>query len=261
MRILFSWFILFIVLILSHTPVFAQKKQLVVGMELAYPPFEMTDQNGKPSGISVDMAFAIGAYLNREVVIENMAFDGLIPALRTGKIDIILSSMTATKERSEVIAFSEPYLTTGLCLLLNASNVSNSLADVDRPGATIAVKKGTTGHLYAAQNLQHAKLLVFDKEATAVLEVIQGKVDAFIYDQMSIYSHWQRNQATTRALLEPFQKEHWAIGVRKGDEDLLGSINRALLHLQQNGFFETLGDTYLAEQKKAFRTLGYGFYF
>ncbi|WP_027390140.1 transporter substrate-binding domain-containing protein [Chrysiogenes arsenatis] len=261
MRLILSGLLVFILLLTLATSVSAQSPKLIVGMELAYPPFEMTDQNGKPSGISVDMAYAIGAYLNREVVIQNVAFDGLIPALRTGKIDIILSSMTATKERAQVIAFSEPYLTTGLCLLLNLSSTAHSLADVDRPGATIAVKKGTTGHVYATQNVKHATLLVLDKEATAVLEVIQGKVDAFVYDQMSIYSHWQRNKETTRAILKPFQQEQWAIGVKKGNEELLAAINHALAHLQHSGLFEALGDTYLAEQKKAFKALGYGFYF
>jgi polar amino acid transport system substrate-binding protein len=69
---------------------FAQKA-LVVGMELAYPPFESTDKYGKPIGLSVDMAHDLGVFLGREIVIENMSYGGLIPALRTGKIDIILS--------------------------------------------------------------------------------------------------------------------------------------------------------------------------
>lgn len=72
-------------------------------MELAYPPFETTDENGDPAGISVEMAYALGEYLDRPVRIENMAWSGLIPALTTGKIDIILSSMTITEERAMAI--------------------------------------------------------------------------------------------------------------------------------------------------------------
>jgi len=58
-----------------------------VGMELAYPPFEMTDPQGRPTGVSVKLAEALGQHLGRDVVIENIAFDGLIPTLKTGKID------------------------------------------------------------------------------------------------------------------------------------------------------------------------------
>ncbi|MFM7108883.1 MAG: transporter substrate-binding domain-containing protein, partial [Planctomycetaceae bacterium] len=95
---------------------------LRLGMELSYPPFEMTDRDGRPAGVSVRLAEALGKHLGREVVIENVAFDGLIPALKTGKIDCIISSMTATPERARSIAFSAPYLRTGLALLVAAKS-------------------------------------------------------------------------------------------------------------------------------------------
>ncbi len=66
-------------------------RRLVVGMELGYPPFEMMDEKGRPAGVSVDLARALADGLQRDLVIENIAFDGLIPALKTGKIDLILS--------------------------------------------------------------------------------------------------------------------------------------------------------------------------
>ena len=129
---------------------------LIVGMELAYPPFEMTDAAGKPSGISVDLATDLGKYLGRPVVIENTAFDGLIPALKTGKVDLVISSMTATAERAQSIDFSDPYLSTGLCLLLRKDSSARGIDELDRAGVKVAVKKGTTGHLYAAGKLRKA---------------------------------------------------------------------------------------------------------
>nr|HPJ22259.1 transporter substrate-binding domain-containing protein [Clostridia bacterium] len=83
--------------------------ELVVGMELAYPPFETTDENNNPDGISVKMAQALGEYLGRPVRIENMEWTGLIPALTTGKVDIVISSMTITEERQKTVNFSIPY--------------------------------------------------------------------------------------------------------------------------------------------------------
>lgn len=238
----------------------AEKDTLVVGMELAYPPFEMTDTGGRPAGVSVDLARELGKSLGKRVVIENIAFDGLIPALKTGKIDLIISSMTATEERARSIDFSDPYLSTGLCLLVNKSFPGSGIAELDQPGRTVAVKKGTTGHTYGAKNIKKARLLVLDKESAAVLEVVQGKADAFIYDQMSTYQNWQRNQATTRAILEPFQKESWAVGIRKGNDSLKTKVNLFLKEFRARGGFERLGDTYLKDQKKAFKKLGYPFY-
>jgi len=234
---------------------------LTVGMELAYPPFEMTDEQGTPKGISVDLAHELGKSLNRKIVIQNMAFDGLIPALKSGKIDLIISSMTITDERKQSVDFSDPYLSTGLCLLVGKKSPITSIADLDKPGITIAVKKGTTGHIYANKNIRHARVLVLDKEAAAVLEVVQGKADAFIYDQMSTYQNWKKHQDTTRALLQPFQQEKWGIALRKGDTQLKEQINRFLKSFRAQGGFERLGDTYLKEQKETFKELKYPFYF
>jgi len=239
----------------------ARVEPLIIGMELAYPPFEMTDSNGSPTGVSVDMAHALGAYLNRPVRIENIPFDGLIPALKTGKIDLIISSMTATPQRRQSIDFSDPYLKTGLCLLVGVHSDIHSISDADKPGRTIAVKKGTTGHAYAAAHIRNATVLVLDKEAACVLEVVQGKADAFIYDQMSVYKNWRRYPDRTKALLEPFQEESWAIGLRKGNERLGDRVNRFLAHFKKNGGFDRLADKYLSEQKEAFRRMGFPFYF
>ena len=234
---------------------------LIVGMELAYPPFEMTDERGSPTGVSVDLARAMGQYLGQEVEIQNLPFDGLIPALKTGKAHLIISSMTATAERAQSIDFSEPYVKTGLCLLLGKNSTIQSIQDADQPGKVLAVKQGTTGHTHAVEKIKNAKVLVLDQESACVLEVVQGKADAFIYDQMSTFKNWQRNPQTTRALLKPFQEESWAIGIRKGNTELREKVNAFLKEFRSKGGFEELGDRYLKEQKEAFRSMGYPFYF
>src|ERR1035437_758574 len=237
------------------------RQPLIVGMELNYPPFEMIDAQGRPAGISVDLAKALGQQLQREVRIENIPFDGLIPALKTGKIDLIISSMTATPERAQSIAFSEPYLRTGLCLLVNRHANLHSLEQADQAGCTIVVKQGTTGQLYARAHLQRARVLVLEKEDACVLEVVQGKAQAFIYDQMSVFQHWQRNPETTEALLKPFKEEDWAIGLRQGDQALRTQVNAFLTAYRAEGGFQRLGDNYLKDQKAAFQKLGVPFAF
>jgi polar amino acid transport system substrate-binding protein len=238
-----------------------EHKQLIVGMELAYPPFEMVETNGRPAGVSVDLANALGKYLGRDVEIENIPFDGLIPSLQTHKIDLIISSMTATAERAKTIDFSDAYLKTGLCLLVGKNSAIQSIEDADKQGKTIVVKKGTTGNIYASDKIKGAKVLVLDKEDACVLEVVQGKADAFIYDQISTYENWRRNQDTTRPILKPFQEESWAVGLRKGDTELREQVNGFLKDYRAKKGFEELGDRYLKDQKEAFRKLGYPFYF
>lgn len=236
-------------------------KGIVVGMELSYPPFEMTDKEGRPSGVSVDLAYALSAFLKEEIKIENISFDGLIPALKTQKIDLIISSMTATPERSKSVAFSDPYLKTGLAILLGKTSKVNTVQDLNENGLTVTVKKGSTGHLYAKDYLKKSKLIVLDKESSCVLEVTQGKADAFIYDSMSIYQHHKKHPALTRAILKPFKDESWAIALRKNDLKLLEQVNIFLKKFKEEGGLDKLGDKYFHEQKKEFKSLHIPFYF
>ena len=248
-------------LLLLPAVVAAAEPPLRVGMELSYPPFEMTDPQGRPTGVSVRLAEALGRHLGREVVIENIAFDGLITALKAGKIDCVISSLTATPERRKSIAFSEPYVKTGLALLVATASPVRSAADLDAPGRVGAVKKGTTGHQYAATSLKRARVLVLDKESAAVLEVAQGKADAFIYDSLSVFQNHRRHPEQTRAILEPFREETWAIGLRPGDDELRRRVNEFLEAFRAAGGFERLGDEFLAEEKAFFKARGLPFYF
>lgn len=254
-----SWPLLVVVML--GTAVATAAEPLRVGMELSYPPFEMTDPTGRPTGVSVRLAEALAENLGRELVIENVAFDGLIPALKTGKIDCIISSMTATPERARSIAFSEPYLKTGLALLVGVKSPVHSAADLDAPGRVVAVKKGTTGHQHAATALKRARVLVLDKESAAVMEVAQGKADAFIYDSLSVSRSHARHPDTTRPLLRPFREETWAVGLRRGDDALERQVNEFLERFRAGGGFEKLGDEFLADEKAFFEKEGIPFVF
>ena len=236
-------------------------KPLRVGMDMSYPPFETRDTNGEPSGVSVDLARALGENLGRPVQFENMPFSGLVVALKTGRIDVIISSMTATEEGGRSVEFSEPYVRTGLCLLLGAKSDVRGIADLDADGKKIAVVRGTTGQLWAKANLKKAAVLDLEKETACVLEVTQGKAEAFIYDQMSTLRNWQANPDTTRALLKPFREESWAIAMQKGDTEMQAKVNAFLARFRADGGFERLGEKWLKEQRATFAKLGVPFVF
>ena len=210
------------------------KDTLVVAMELAYPPFETKDADGNPSGVSVDFAKAFGEYIGKDVVIENIAWDGLIPALQTGKADMVMSSMTITDERKEKVDFSEPYANALLALLTNKDSSITSIKDMN-----------VEGH-----------------ESACVTEVAQGKADGFIYDQLTIYRNWQANLDTTGAVFIPFQEaDQWGIAVQKGNTELLDELNEFIEKYTAEGGFDELTDKYLADEKKAFEELGFKWFF
>lgn len=239
-----------------------QKKVLKVGMELAYPPFEMSEKDGTPSGVSVDFAKALGKYLDREVVIENIAWDGLIPSLKTGKVDLIISSMTITEERKKSIDFSIPYAQSSLAVLANKDSAIASIDDLNVAGKKVAVKKGSTGHIYAKDNLSNAEILVFDKEAACVLEVVQGKADGFIYDQLTIYKNYAKNMDTTVPLLKSFQKdfEYWGVAIKQNNP-LKKDVDAFIAQAKKDGTFDTFANKYLTDAKKTFDELNIPFFF
>jgi polar amino acid transport system substrate-binding protein len=234
-------------------------KPLVVGMDLSYPPFETIDQSGKPVGVSVDLAQALADSMGRPLVIENIPFVGLIPSLQAGRLDCVISSMTVTEERKMSVSFSDPYLKTGLGVLVSAGSGLKDLEDA--PTRTYVVRQGTTGEVWARKNLNQAKILAVDKENAAVLEVIQNKVDGFIYDQMSVWTNWTNHSEKTVALLKPLQVEEWAVAVKRGDVEMVDAINSFLTKFRVEGGFNTLSEKYLSKQKEAFENQGVTFVF
>lgn len=223
---------------------------LRVGMDLSYPPFEMQDKSGKPDGVSVKIAEALATQLGRPLKIVPMDFSGLIPALKTGNIDLILSSMTATADRRESIDFSAPYAFTGLALLVHKDSPIESVEDLKTSGRLITAKAGTTGETWAIANLPDAKRVIFQDQTACVLEVAQGRADAFIYDQLSIFKYAEENTATTRGLLDPFVEESWAIGIARGKPELLQQVNEFLDRFRADDGFEKLGEQYLQDEKR-----------
>ena len=230
--------------------------ELVIGMELSYQPFEMLDEQGKPSGIGVDIARELAASLHKELRIENIAFDGLITALKTGRIDLIISSMTVNDERKQSIDFSDPYVSNGLAILASAKSDIQGITDVDKPGRTVMAKSATTGYEYALAHFKNATVRTLGEEANCALEVSQGKADAFLYDQIAIYRLHQKFPDTTRALLEPFQQESWAIGIQKGRDELRQGVNGFLAGFKARGGMDQLLQKYIGADPATLKQMG-----
>jgi len=264
MKRFLSVLLVFVLLLGAVASAGCQKKsdKLIIGMELAYPPFETKDNAGDPTGVSVDLAKAIGEHIGREVEIVDTAWDGLIPSLLTGKIDMIISSMTITEKRKEEVNFSDPYANAYLAILANKDSGITSIDDLNQPGRKIAVKTGSTGFLFAQDNLVNAEIIALADESACVMEVSQGKADGFLYDQLTIYRNNLNNPDTTTAIFIPFQNvEHWGIAISKENPELLAQVNEFLKEFRLDGGFDTLTEKYLKGEKAAFDQFGFQWFF
>ena len=113
--------------------------------------------------------------------------------------------------------------------------------------------------VHADANLPQAKKSVFEEQTACVQEVSQGRADAFIYDQLSIFGYAQANRDTTEGLLRPFVEESWAIGVAKGNDALRQQVNQFLVAFRANKGFESLAERYLKDEKRLLDEMGIPF--
>ena len=239
----------------------SRSNKLIIGTDATYPPFEFVDETGQISGVDIEVGREIGKALGREVEFRNINFDGLVTALRTGSIDLVISAMTATPERRKSIDFSEPYVKTGLAVLVANNSTIQSAADLQAPGRKIVVRLGTTGEGWARANLKDAKIIALDADVSCVMEVVNASVDAWIYDQLSIMNYHAKYSGKTRALLAPLREEVWAVGLKQGNDELKTKVNEVLVRMRSDGSFAKLAERYMAKEKAMMTAQGLPFVF
>lgn len=237
------------------------ERKLVIGMDATYPPFEYVNERGEFTGVSVDLGKAIGEHLGKKVEFRNINFDGLIAALKSGSVDIVISSVTASEERRKSVDFSEPYVKTGLAMLLWKNSPVQKIEDLNDPARKVVVRLGTTGEQYVRQYLPKAQVIALDGDTACVMEVVKGGVDAWIYDQLSLMNYHARHPEATRVLLKPLREEVWAVALRQDEPELKAKINECIAKLRRDGTFSKLGDKHLAKEKKMMDEQGIPFVF
>ena len=220
-----------------------KRGSLRVGLEPGYMPFELTNKKGEIIGFDVDMAKRMAKAMDVELELVSTAWDGIIPALLTKKFDIIMSGMTLTQQRNMQINFASPYIVIGQTILLRkelAGEVEN-YQDLNDPKYTLGSKLGTTGEQATKRMIPRAKYISYETEQEGILELVNGKIDAFIYDlPYNAAAFVQRGQDKLVHLDKPFTYEPIAWAVRKGDYDFINWLNNFLNQARNDGTYEKI---------------------
>ncbi|MDH4583783.1 transporter substrate-binding domain-containing protein [Pseudomonas sp. BN415] len=216
---------------------------LRVGMDPTYMPFEMTNKRGEIIGFEVDLLKAMSKAMGVKLELVSTSYDGIIPALLTDKFDMIGSGMTLTQERNLRINFSEPFIVVGQTLLIRKELQGDikSYKDLNDAKYRITSKIGTTGEMVAKKLIAKAQYHGFDNEQEAVMDVVNGKADAFIYD--APYNVVAVNKAGAGKLVfleEPFTFEPLAFGLKKGDYDSINWINNWMHQIRHDGTYDRI---------------------
>ena len=235
--------------VVGPRPAMAEGQTLRIGTEGAYPPFEYRDSSGRLKGLDVEVGNALCAEMKVTCTWMPQDFDGLIPALRAGKIDIIISSLSMTPDRAKVIDFTKPYyVSPSQFVALKSSGITD---DPDTlKGKTIGVQSGTIHQSYMEQKLPDITEKVYNTVQEAELDLESGRIDALLADKLLTYD-WLVKVGNAKGfdyvgkvLVDPLVTGQIGVGVKKGNAALQQSLNTAIDQLLVDPAYDKIAAGY-----------------
>ena len=235
-------------------PVPTSGEVLKIGVSATREPLSFVDKSGKVSGHDGELARVIGHKLQRPVAFSNMKFMALIPALQSGKVDMILTGMTATEERKKHVNFSEPYFSNSQVVLVKKQVLNAAPPVVDASGSDnsgkfssaadlktsrIGVLLGSAYDKYATDNFPQAKILQYNTASDLVLAVKADKVDAAMFDEDPLHEILRLNP-DIGLLGKPLFSFPVGVGISKQNEALRQSFNQFLAQIKHNGTYDDM---------------------
>ena len=217
-----------------------EKGKVVVGMSADYAPYEFhyIDENGKDviGGFDVDIANEIANSLGVELVIQEMDFDALVAALPAGKIDLVISGMNPTEKRAKVVDFSEIYYNSQHGILVRSEDVDKYKTFADLEGVKVGTQLGSTQEQISRNEIPNADLQLLNNVNNLILELKAGKIDAIVMEKPVAEMAVKSNPEL--AVGNPIYEEESggnAVGIAKGNEELLAKINEVIKNLNESG--------------------------
>ena len=203
--------------------------KLTMSTNAAFPPYEMTTDSGDLEGIDIEVAGAIAEKLGLELQVDDMDFDAALLATQSGKSDMVMD-------------FSDTYAE-GIQSIIVPEDSDIASAD-DLAGKIIGTQRGTTGYIYCTDDFGEENVIAYDDGLTAVQALNNGQVDAVVIDNAPAKEFVAANPGL-KILDTAYAQEDYAIGVAKGNTELLNAINGALEELQADGTLQSIVDKYI----------------
>lgn len=214
--------------------------KLRVGMS-TFVPWAMRDKNGELIGFEIDVAKEVAKDMGVELELVPTQWDGIIPALLTGKFDVIIGGMSITPERNLKINFSRPYAQSGLLIVANKERAGKftSRENYNSDKVSFAMRRGVTAVDAVKKLFPQAERRLFDEEATALQEVINGSATAWVSASPSAATAIADNEGKLfTPFLETFDNSNEGFGLRKGDPDAMNFFNNWILTKLESGWLE-----------------------
>ena len=222
------------------------KGKVVVGTEAQYAPYEFKDLDANFAGCDMWLAQQIADSLGVELEVVDMAFDGIIPAVQSGQVDLGIAAFTNTPERAEEIDFSDLYETSAQLLIVKAGNADTYSTKESLAGLKVGAQKGTIQSQLIQSALPESELFELEKYPALALEVQNGNIAGLVVDQ----AVGEALVATSNGALEvsnfDFSAEEASFGksvvIAKGNEDLVAVVNEVINKVTADGSYQKAYD-------------------
>lgn len=213
-----------------------EKEIVYVGTNAEFAPFEYLEKD-KIVGFDIDLLNALSKEMGIEFKIKDMAFDGLLPALQTKKIDLVIAGMTATPEREKTVSFSKPYFKAKQVVITNGEDATLKSFD-DLAGKKVGVILGFTGDSIVSE-IKGAQVERFNAAYVAILALSENKLDAVVLDSEPAKKYIENDTKLIIANI-PAAEEDYAVAVRKDSKELLDKVNKAIEKVKANGEYDKI---------------------
>ena len=220
--------------------------KLVVGTEAQYAPYEFKDLDANFAGCDMWLAQQIADSLGVELEVVDMSFDGIIPAVKSGQVDIGIAAFTKTPERAEEIDFSDLYETSAQLLVVKTGNADVYSTKEALAGQKVGAQKGTIQSQLIQSALPDSELFELEKYPALALEVQNGNIAGLVVDQAVGESLIATSNGGLEVANFEFTAEEASFGkaavIAKGNEDLVAAVNEVINKVTADGSYQKAYD-------------------
>lgn len=211
------------------------RKELLVGLEGTYPPFNFVDKNGQLSGFEVDFARALAAHMGLTAKFVPTPWSGLLAGLDASRFDVVINQVTITPDRQKKYQFSKPYTVSGAQILVRKDDSTKYTKISDLAGHVVGVGLGTAYETWLKKNAPNVHIQTYSGINTALQDLEIGRVDAIINDRLESAYLLEHTDGRVVAAGQPFLKQYSGIAMRQGHPELLAHINAGLEAIRKDG--------------------------
>ena len=214
-----------------------------VGLEGTYPPFSFVDQDGKLSGFEVEFSEALAKELGVKAKLQPTKWDGILAALESKRLDVVINQVTISEERKKKYDFSTPYTVSGIqaLVLKDKEAALNIKTAADLSGKKVGVGLGTNYEQWVKANVPGADVRTYDDDPTKFADLNNGRTDVILIDRLAALEYAKKAPKTVAAG-EAFSRQEAGIALRKGEPELLAAIDK----LRADGTLKKLSEKYFS---------------